>query len=187
MSPILINKVNSAVRDELFAVSWRYVFISGLLKFLPNYAFIRVRRAMLRMAGITIGPGTTMASQPTLTGRGDLACKLKIGHSCFINLEAIFDLSDEIVLGDNIYLGHRVMILTSNHETIYPERRAGDIQPAPVFVENGAWIGAGAIILPGITVGESSVVAAGAVVTKDVEPHTVVGGIPARYIKSLPF
>lgn len=65
-----------------------------------------------------------------------------------------------------------------------PETRA-DLSPAPVHIGAHAWLGAGAIVLPGVTVGEGAIVAAGAVVTKDVAPRTVVGGVPARLIKEL--
>jgi len=63
--------------------------------------------------------------------------------------------------------------------------RAANLETAPIVLQDGAWIGAGATILPGVTVGSGSIVAAGAVVTKDVLPNTLVGGVPARHIRDL--
>jgi acetyltransferase-like isoleucine patch superfamily enzyme len=67
-----------------------------------------------------------------------------------------------------------------------PERRGGERYSRPVVVEDGVWVGACATILPGVTLGRGSVVAAGALVARDVPPHTLVAGVPARPIKSLP-
>ena len=78
-------------------------------------------------------------------------------------------------------LGPDVKLLTSNHEldTLLTVN-------APIVLEDEVWIGAGSIVLPGVRVGRGAVVAAGAVVTRDVAPYTVVGGIPARKIKDIP-
>ena len=77
-------------------------------------------------------------------------------------------------------------MITTNHDPGLGWRRCGALSKAPIVVEDGSWIGACATILPGITIGRGSVVAAGAVVTTDVDPHTMVGGVPAKRIKALP-
>jgi acetyltransferase-like isoleucine patch superfamily enzyme len=84
-------------------------------------------------------------------------------------------------------VGARVLFLTSGHEIGPSERRAGPVHSSPITVEDGCWIGAGSILLPGVTIGRGSIVAAGSVVTKDVAPDTLVGGIPARPIRELDF
>lgn len=81
-------------------------------------------------------------------------------------------------------IGHNVVIATVNHP-LEPSRR-GDIVPAPVHIGKGAWIGANATILPGVTVGDGAVVAAASVVTRDVPAGTVVVGSPARVLRSVP-
>ena len=75
------------------------------------------------------------------------------------------------------------MIATLNHVED-PDRRA-DMVPSPVRIRDKVWIGANVTILPGVSIGEGAIIAAGAVVTKDVEPRTVVGGIPARILKRI--
>ena len=80
-------------------------------------------------------------------------------------------------------IGHNVVLATLNHEE-NPEKR-GNLIPAPIKIGNDVWIGSNATILSGVTVGSGAIVAAGAVVTKDVEPNTVVGGVPAKYIRDI--
>ena len=84
---------------------------------------------------------------------------------------------------DNVLIGPQVKLVTENHP-LDPATRKGLITK-PIVIKQNAWIGAGATILPGVTIGENSVVAAGAVVSKDVPDNTVVGGIPARILKNI--
>lgn len=108
-----------------------------------------------------------------------------IGRDAFINVEALFDNAARIEIGERVSFGPRVTILTGTHEIGDATRRAGAQHPAPVTIGAGAWIGAGAIVLPGVRIGEGAIVAAGAVVTDDVPAHTMVGGVPARIIRRL--
>jgi acetyltransferase-like isoleucine patch superfamily enzyme len=87
-----------------------------------------------------------------------------------------------IVIEDDVLIGPKVNLITENHPLDPTERRA--LISKPILIKRNAWIGAAATILPGVTVGENAVVAAGAVVSKDVPANTVVGGIPARHIKN---
>lgn len=86
-------------------------------------------------------------------------------------------------MGDNALIGHQVVLATLNHD-LAPEKRAS-MQAAPIVIGKDAWIGSHATVLAGVTVGDGAVVAAGAVVTKDVPPRTVVGGVPAKIIKTV--
>jgi len=88
-----------------------------------------------------------------------------------------------ITLEDNVLIGPKVNLITTNHP-LNPSERHSTIS-RPILIKNGAWIGAGATILPGVTIGLNSVVAAGAVVSVDVADNTVVGGVPAKFIKSI--
>jgi acetyltransferase-like isoleucine patch superfamily enzyme len=109
---------------------------------------------------------------------------VKIGANCHINHDVFLLGRVGITLGDNVVLSARCMLLDAGLES----RSMAHFQDhahvdAPITIENGAWIGAGAIILPGVTIGEHSIVGAGSVVRKDVPPRTVVAGNPARIIR----
>lgn len=106
---------------------------------------------------------------------------ITIGKNVFINTCCHFQDQGGITIGDNCFIGPNVVLATVNHALDPAENRKNSY--APVNIKAHVWIGANAVILPGVTVGEWSVIGAGAVVTKDVEPYTVVGGSPARVIK----
>ena len=89
-----------------------------------------------------------------------------------------------IDIADDVMIGSNVSIITSGHPIEPLQRRAG-VTAAPIVIERNVWIAAGVTIIGGVTVGENSVVAAGSVVTQDVPPNTLVGGNPARVIRSI--
>ncbi len=91
----------------------------------------------------------------------------------------MFDATAPIVIGENVNLGHGVLITTSHHLTGGPERRGGQLEPKPVRIGDGAWLASRVIVLPGVDVGDGAIVGAGAVVTRSVPPHSVVAGVPA--------
>ena len=107
----------------------------------------------------------------------------RIGKNVFINHGCSFLDLGGITIEDEVLIGPQVKLVTENHP-LDPATRKGLITK-PILIMRNAWIGAGATILPGVTVGENAVVAAGAVVSKDVPANTVVGGIPAKLIKSI--
>ncbi|KAA8473649.1 acetyltransferase-like isoleucine patch superfamily enzyme [Arcticibacter tournemirensis] len=107
----------------------------------------------------------------------------KIGKNVFINFDCVFLDLGGITIEDNVLIAPRVNILSEGHP-IFPNERHS-LVPGHIHIKKNAWIGAGATILPGVTIGKNAVVAAGAVVSKDVPDDTMVGGIPARFIKSV--
>lgn len=107
----------------------------------------------------------------------------RIGKNVFINHGCSFLDLGGITIEDNVLIGPQVKLVTENHP-LDPATRKGLITK-PILVKQNAWIGAGATILPGVTIGENSIVAAGAVVSKDVPDNTVVGGIPAKFLKNI--
>jgi acetyltransferase-like isoleucine patch superfamily enzyme len=137
------------------------------------------------MAGFRIGPRTVFWGAPTITGGPGLHRRLCVGTECWFNVGCFLDLSADIVVGDRVSIGQEVMILTNSHRIGDMGRRAGPLEASPVCVEDGAWLSTRCTILPGVTVGAGAVVAAGAMVTRDVPPHTLVGGVPARVIREL--
>lgn len=113
----------------------------------------------------------------------DCGKNIHLGCDVFINAGCKFQDQGGIYLGDRVLVGQNVVLATLNHG-MDPARR-GDLEPAPIRVGNDVWIGANATVLPGVTVGDGAVIAAGAVVTRDVPPMTVVGGVPAKIIKHI--
>ena len=111
----------------------------------------------------------------------DMGCRLKIGRNVFINHSLTVMSIGGIAVGDGTMIGPRVTIVTDNHDL----QNRMVLRCRPVTIGKNVWIGACASIMPGVAIGDNAVVAGGAVVTKDVEPNTVVGGNPARAIKYL--
>lgn len=114
----------------------------------------------------------------------EFGLNITVGKNVFINAGCQFQDHGGIVLEDGVLIGHNTVIATLNHDQDF--RRRSSLIPKPVRICRDVWIGAGCVICPGVTVGEHSIVAAGAVVTKDVPPDMVVAGVPARVIKRLP-
>ena len=113
----------------------------------------------------------------------DFGKNIHLGKNVFINSGCCFQDQGGIEIGDGTLIGHQVVIATLNHD-LRPQSRA-DMFPKKVKIGKNVWIGAHATILQGVIIGDNSVVAAGAVVTKDVPTNTVVGGVPAKTIKQL--
>ena len=111
----------------------------------------------------------------------DFGCQMKIGKGVFVNHSLTCMAAGGIIIDDGVMIGPNVRIVTDNHD--FDNRMV--LRCKPVHIGRNAWIGVGAVILPGVTVGENAVIAAGAVVTRDVEPDSIVGGNPAKLIKRL--
>lgn len=107
----------------------------------------------------------------------------KIGKNVFINFDCTFLDLGGITIEDNVQIAPKVSLLSEGHP-VSPENRHS-LTVGHIHVKKNAWIGAGATILQGVTIGENSIVAAGAVVSKDVPDNTIVGGVPAKIIKSI--
>lgn len=113
----------------------------------------------------------------------DFGKNLKIGKNVFINSGCRFQDQGQIIIGDESLIGHNVVFATINHD--YNPSNRGTMYLKPIELKERTWIGSHATILPGVTVGKNSVVAAGSVVTKDVPPDTIVGGNPAKFLANL--
>jgi len=121
-----------------------------------------------------------------LTGTGRLAELFSIGDDTFVTGPLHVDLGAAVRIGDRVRIGHHVALLTVDHEIGPSEQRCGNVLVAPVIIGDGAWLASRVTILPGVSVGNGSIVAAGAVVTHDVPPNTLVAGVPARVVRDLP-
>ncbi|MGT2715838.1 DapH/DapD/GlmU-related protein [Streptococcus respiraculi] len=113
----------------------------------------------------------------------DCGRNIVIGNNVFINAGCKFQDQGGITIGDRTLVGHNVVIATLNHS--FEVAKRGNLVPAAVSIGQDVWIGANATICPGVKIGDGAVIAAGAVVTKDVAPGTVVGGVPAKVLKEI--
>ena len=113
----------------------------------------------------------------------DCGKNLSLGKEVFLNAGCRFQDQGGITIGNGVLIGHNVVLSTLNHDPA-PARRDW-LHPAPIVIGDRVWIGSNATVLPGVTIGDGAIVAAGAVVTKDVAPNTVVAGVPARLLRPL--
>ena len=111
----------------------------------------------------------------------DVGKNITVGDHVFINAGCKFQDQGGIYIDDGALIGHGVVLATLNHD-MDPAKRQ-QLHPAPIHIGKRVWIGANATVIPGVTIGDDAVVAAGAVVNKDVPPRAIVGGVPAKFIK----
>lgn len=148
------------------------VFLLHLIGFVP---FHHIRRFFYRLAGIKIGKGSTIH----IGARFYDPKNIVIGEDTIIGEGAVLDGRDKIMIGNHVDIATDVMIYNSEHDINSEYFKAIN---GPVFIEDYCFIGPRAIILPGVKIGKGAVVAAAAVVTKDVPSFAVVGGVPAKII-----
>jgi acetyltransferase-like isoleucine patch superfamily enzyme len=139
----------------------------------------QIRQLLGELIGSEIDAGTTLFA-PFYTNFGR---HITIGKNVFINHACTFLDLGGITIEDDVQIGPKVNIITENHP-VDPAQRKMLLLNA-VLIKRNAWIGAAATILPGVTVGENAIVAAGAVVHKDVPANTIVGGVPAKVLKTI--
>lgn len=184
-APPAWEKFKSLLREDTDGFHPRLVALYLAAKLLPRHMASEARARLCALAGFRIGEGTRIEALPKINGGAQLFSNLVIGRNCLIAAECVLDLGEKITLGDRVTLSPGVMILTSTHELDIREHRAGPIQLTPVVIGDGVWVGARAIILPGVNIGAGAVVNPGAVVNKDVAAHTRVGGAPAAQLEKL--
>lgn len=113
----------------------------------------------------------------------DCGKNITLGKRVFINAGCRFQDQGGITIGDDVLIGHNAVLATLNHG-FAPEDR-GDLHPASIVIGNKVWLGANVTVMPGVIIGENAIVAAGAVVTKDVPANTVAGGVPAKVLRTV--
>jgi acetyltransferase-like isoleucine patch superfamily enzyme len=139
----------------------------------------QVRERLSEIIGSSIDKSTRIFP-PFHTNFGQ---SITLGKNVFINHACSFLDLGGITIEDDVLIGPRVNLITENHPLDPSDRHA--LLLKPIIIRKNAWIGAAATILPGVTIGQNAVVAAGALVSKDVPANTVVGGIPAKFIKQI--
>lgn len=138
-----------------------------------------IRELMSALLGYPV-PASLRVFPPFYT---DFGKNITVGEDVFINACCHFQDQGGITIGDGCQIGHSVVFATLNHGLAPAERPF--IRPKPITLGRNVWVGAHATLLPGVTVGDNAIIAAGAVVTKDVLPNAIAGGVPAKFIKSI--
>ncbi|HEX2874837.1 MAG TPA: acyltransferase [Polyangiaceae bacterium] len=153
---------------------------------MPHLCFIYLRTLAWRAAGLRIGERSRVMGKLHITGRVSWQDHLTIGGSTLITGPLSIDLEAPVHIGGRVRIGHDVLLLTVDHRIGNPEYRCGESVARPISIGDGSWIGSRVVVLPGVSIGKGSVVAAGAVVTRDVPANTLVAGVPAQVVRSLP-
>ena len=166
----------------------KFAYCTILLILFKWLLFPQLRAVFLRLVGSKVGKNViihdiTFFNCYRVGFRG-----LEIGNDCFIGDDSLIDLAGQVILADQVTLAERVTMLT--HTNIgYEDHPLQKYYPSftkSIVIKEGSFIGVNATIMPGVTIGPCSVIAAGSVVTESIEPYTVVGGVPAKVIKVLP-
>ncbi|MDN6257363.1 MAG: acyltransferase [Lactococcus lactis] len=140
----------------------------------------RLRIFMYRLGGMNI-KNAGVRSGCVFNGTN-----IEIKDGAFINHNTFVNCYEKVTIGKNVYVAFDVLITTNSHEVGDPTQRAINNVRSPINIGDGTWIGARATILPGVTIGEGCIIAAGAVVNKDCKPNGMYAGVPAKRIKELP-
>ncbi len=157
-------------------------WLMALLASLPNDILsCRVRRAVLLRLGFDLAPGVLIYRHVLLLGRIQMGAGSSISNNACLN-----GASAGIRIGRDVMIAPNCCLVAFNHGTALngtPMVRQ-PLTEAPIVIEDDVWIGANCTITPGVTIGRGAVVAANSVVTRDVGPNEIVGGVPARLIKN---
>ena len=150
------------------------------LKVLDPYRYL-----LYRLSGIKVKGRAAIFGPLSIRPIGK-ASNIEIGQGTFLNTDIRFGCPDHTIrIGANCQIGPRVCFETVNHGLYYEPNKGRGMSTQPIVIEDEVWIGCGAIILPGVTIGKGAVIAAGAVVNQSVPKLTVYGGVPAKPLKQL--
>jgi acetyltransferase-like isoleucine patch superfamily enzyme len=159
--------------------------LNALIKYMTNHLIAHIPFHSIRLAwyrrvlGWQIGPHATLLLGQHVQLGGIRNTKVSIGKGTVINEGCFLYTTGGLIIGENVSISAGAWMVTGTHDMNDPQF-PDDYQP--IVIEDHAWIGVRAILLAGITIGEGAVVMAGAVVTRDVPPYAVVGGVPARVV-----
>lgn len=167
------EEVKKKIQNRLITIVNEFIImILHWVGYIPSH---HIRRFFYRLAGIKIGKGSTLHTGARFFN----PAKIVIGEDTIIGEGVFLDGRDDLRIGDHVDIASEVMIYNAEHD-IHSENFSP--MQAPVTIEDYVFIGPRVIILSGVTIGKGAVVGAGAVVTKNVDPFTIVGGVPAKLI-----
>jgi len=163
-----------------FLAATNYYFANHVIAKIPSYA---IRHSYYRrFLKIMIGKDSSIAMDCFITGY-DKGCIIAVGDNSVINRRCYLDGRSGLKIGNNVNISADVCLITLQHD---PDSPNFVCTGGPIVIDDHVWIGMRAMVMPGIHIGEGAVVAAGAVVTRDVAPYSIVAGIPAVHRKERP-
>lgn len=157
-------------------------FVRHFVRLLPDTRCFRLKRFLYRICGVKIGINVRICSSAIICGDGELL----IGDNTWIGHESFISSSSTVTIGADVNIAPRVFIGTGTHEIdFWGPAIAGRGYNQPIVISDGVWLCSNCVILPGVVVGRKALVAAGAVVTKNIPDKEMWGGIPARIIRNM--
>ena len=161
---------------------WRHI-VNLFLLVLPPTKFFWFRRSLLKSAGLRLENNVRICGHGWIYGRGEII----VGSDSWVGLGVMFysHIDSQIRIGRNCDIGPETIFVTGSHSIGDAQRRAGAGTSSPIKIGDGCWLGARVTVLGGVNIGSGAIIAAGALVTRDVAPHTMVAGVPARVVRSL--
>lgn len=170
---LTISVLTKKILNRIGAIALEFgIMMIHLIGFIPSH---HLRRFYYRIAGMNMGSGSTIHMGARFYELGNI----KIGKDSIIGEGVTLDGRDKITIGDHVDIASEVMIYNGEHDVHSEDFKA---KKEPVVIDDYVFVGPRAIILPGVKIGKGAVVAAGAVVTKDVAEYSIVGGVPAQII-----
>ncbi len=175
-------KKYSVIKRNIYTAYLRNL-CNFFLIILPISRWFKLKHILLRLASIDIKSGASVNGGCKFLGRGGIS----IGNSTWIGPFCTFysHIDAAIIIGNRCDIAPEVSFVTGSHELGSPSRRAGLGFAKPIHIGDGCWIGVRSVILGGVVIGEGAMIAAGSVVTRNVAKNSMVGGVPARFIKEL--
>ena len=164
---------------NILKIIFQRITIKIINIFLSGTHFFRIKRFLLNVSGYKIGKNSKVVGPLNITG------KLIVGDNCWIGKDLYILGNGTVILGNNCDIAPCVTFATGGHEIGDSKRRAGDGRVFNITVKDGCWIGTRVTVINSVTINESSVIGAGALVNKNIEKNVVAGGIPAKTIKKL--
>lgn len=177
---MLAGELYFANDEELNPARRRAEQLLARFNTLPPGAGAEARAVLQDLLG-SLGPGAMV--RPTL--RCDYGFNISIGARSFLNFDCVLLDCNRIEIGDDVQIAPGVHIYTASHPLDAALRRSGAEFAQPVVIGHGAWLGGGAIVCPGVTIGENTVVGAGSVVVHDLPPQVLAVGNPCRVVRAL--
>ena len=177
----IINRINRKLVTHYYLFKYRnIVFQEGNCVIERNFKvhLFSFSKSTLK---IVLKKNNLIFSNVIIQGSG----KLILGANTFVGSNSVIGVNESIIIGEDVMIANAVSIRDTDHnfERINIPMNKQGIKTSPIIISNNVWIGHGAVITRGVTIGEGAIIGANAVVTKDVEPNSIVGGVPAKLIR----